>query len=225
MDYTNFEKTKAIYLEKCKKTILKIANEFSENNKINEYFLRKALFVFLINNFEDLEQVIYHDETEALIDNIDKYENIEFEEEILHTNKYIFETKKYLLTKEALCSLNYYIDCINTYIDIQSDPELNKNNPKKILLNKNTSEWWKRMIIETRIPFVDMNFANFNIPEYKYIIYINQSLMEEEEEYEEEYEDYGELDYEEDNLVININKDIKFNSSSDSSDISDSSDS
>jgi hypothetical protein len=43
MDYTNFEKTKAIYLEKCKKTILKIANEFSENNKINEYLSKHCI--------------------------------------------------------------------------------------------------------------------------------------------------------------------------------------
>jgi len=224
MDYTNFEKTKGIYLEKCKKTILKIANEISENKKINEYFLRKALIVFLINNFEDLEMVIYHDETQALIDNLDKYENIEIEEEKLFTDKHIHETKKYLLTKDALCLLNYYIESIDTYIYISADPELNRNNPKKILLNKNTSEWWKRMIVETRIPFVDMNFANFNIPEYKYIIYTNPDLIEKDDVNDDKV--YGEYndDYEDD-LVIDINKDIKFNSSSDSSDLSDDSDS
>lgn len=178
MDYSNFEKIKNIYLQKCKKTLLKIANELSDNNEINCYFLKKALSVFLINDFRDLEMVIYHDELDTVIENLEKYENIEIQDEIVYNNFSFNNINEYLLTKDALVTLDYYIDCISTYIFIQVDPELNKNNPNKVLINKNTAEWWKQMIVETRIPFVDMNFANFNMENSKYRIYTNAELMQ-----------------------------------------------
>ena len=51
MDFSNFEQIKVIYLEKCKKTLLKIAKELSNNSEIDRFLINKAFQIFLINDF------------------------------------------------------------------------------------------------------------------------------------------------------------------------------
>ena len=179
MDFSNFEQIKVIYLEKCKKTLLKIAKELSNNSEIDRFLINKAFQIFLINDFEDILMVTFHDEIDTLIANQEKYSKIEYVEE----NNNYKNIKQYLLSKDALILLDYYIDNIDNYIYIQTNEELSNNNPYKLNIDKNNKEWWTASLIEGRIPFADMNFANFPKEEYKYIIVTDPKLLKKEEDF------------------------------------------